>query len=504
MNIPTRLCYILLSCILFASCKHDVKNEVAPGNNDGAYPPDVAKIIISKCATSGCHNPLSYQLSGGLLMDTWDHMFNGGSNGAAVIPYDTVNSPLLYFINTDPSLGIASAPTMPYNGTPLSKDEYMTIRHWIASGAPDKNGNIPFATNPDTRQKYYLACSGIGQCKIVHVIDAERKVVMRTIRLGDPATSETAHNIRVSPDGMYAYVCSLSGQYIYKIDTRGDSIIAKLDMSNVTPTGYNLWSVINMSADGSKFMVSNWAGSGTVTVVNTAGNMSVANNFPNIFNWPHGIASSPNFDTFYVLSQYGNTLYKFTLDGSYLKKISIDGKALTTTAGSAPATPDPHDIFMVPDHSKYFITCQSTNEVRVLDAHADTVIKVFSVGTMPQELTLSTSKPYMFVSCQEDPSALAKSRGSVYVFDYNQLTFVQKIDGGFFQPHGICVDDKNGVFCIVSRNYDPTGGPAPHHSSTCGKNNGWYQVYDLNTLQPANNRRYEVTPDPYFIDARFK
>ena len=80
---------------------------------------------------------------------------------------------------------------------------------------------------------------------------------------------------------------------------------------------------------------------------------------------------------------------------------------------------------------------------------------------------------------------------------------MKRIDGTFYQPHAIGVDDKNGFVYFVSRNTNPNG-PAPHHTSDCGGRNGYYQVYDLNTLEPINKRRYEVTPDPYSIDARFK
>lgn len=486
--------FLILTVFLFA-CKHEVKTT-DPVPQDGNYPPEVANIIITKCATSGCHNALSYQNAGGLLLDTWEHMFNGGSNGAAVVAYSTDNSPLLYFINTDPSLGLVNQPTMPYNSTPLSTTEYNTIKNWIAAGAPDKNGNVPFASNPDTRQKFYLGCQGSGACKLVAVIDAEKKVVMRYIKIGEPGVTEIAHNIRVSADGKFAYVCFIGGRYVQKIDTRTDSIVASADLG-----ANKQWSVINLSPDGKKLMVSDWEGSGSLSMINTE-SMTLIQNFPGL-TWPHGIASCPTYDTFYTPSQYGNQIYKFNLDGSYFKTISVDGNPLTTSS-ILNVTPDPHDIFMLPDHSKYFLTCENTNEVRVMDSYADTVIKVFHIGKFPQELTISKTKPYVFVTCMEDTSAFPLSKGSVYIFDYQQLSFVKRIDASFYQPHGIAVDDQNGVFYVVSRNFDPTGGPAPHHSSECGKNNGWYQVFDLTTLQPYTGRRYEVTPDPYFIDARFK
>lgn len=484
-----------IAAIFFYACKHEAKTVVTPA--DGNYPPEVATIIMNKCATAGCHNPSSYQNAGGLLLDTWEHMFNGGSSGAAVVAYAPDLSPLMYFINTaqNGNSDLVNQPTMPYNTTPLSNTEYNVIKNWIANGAPDKNGNVPFASNPDTRQKMYLACQGAGQCRLVAVIDADKKVVMRYIKIGEPGISEVAHNIRVSPDGRYAYVGFIGGRYVEKIDTRTDSIVATADLG-VTAQ----WSVINVSADGKSLMISNWSGTGSLAVVHT--DAMTVDPLLNGFSWPHGIASNPTFDTFYVPSQYGNLLYKFTQDGIYFKQISIDGKALTVTTIKN-VTPDPHDILMLPDHSKYFLTCENTNEVRVMDAHTDTVIAVLPVGIFPQELAISKTKPYIFVSCQEDTSSYPLSRGSIYVFNYQTLTRVARIDGSFFQPHGVGIDDQNNTFYVASRNFDPNG-PAPHHSSECGNKNGWYQIFDLTTLQPLNNRRYEVTPDPYFIDPRFK
>ena len=79
---------------------------------------------------------------------------------------------------------------------------------------------------------------------------------------------------------------------------------------------------------------------------------------------------------------------------------------------------------------------------------------------------------------------------------------MKRIDATFSQPHGIAIDEKEGVVYIASRNNNPNG-PAPHHSSSCGGRNGYYQMFDLNTLQKLPGK-YEVTVDPYSFDARFK
>jgi len=458
---------------------------------DSNFPPEVATIFTSRCATSGCHNAQSAANAGGLRLDSWEHLFEGGNNGAVVIPYNVDNSSMLFFLNADSSLGTVAEPAMPLNQPRLSRDEYLTIRDWISRGAPDKQGQVPFSTEADTRQKIYLTQQG---CDLLAVIDAEKKVVMRYISIGKSNGVEAPHCVRVSPDGMYAYVSFIAGQYIQKIDTRTDAIVGE------TYLGVGSWNVLQVSPDGNSLMVSDWQGNGAMVLIQTA-TMQVVRRFApsNTFVFPHGIASNAAFDTFFVTGQYGNVVFRFSPSGGVIKRISIDGNPPVFTQG----TRDPHEIMMTPDYSMYFLTCEASNEVRVMDAHADTLIRTFSVGIKPQEIAISRKKPYVFVTCMEDNSPNPKAKGSVYVFNYKTLELVQRIDGKFYQPHGVTVDDRNDIFYVASRNAS-TDGPAPHHPSACGGRNGWYSVYDLNTLTPLNGRRYEVSIEPYSADTRFK
>ncbi len=223
------------------------------------------------------------------------------------------------------------------------------------------------------------------------------------------------------------------------------------------------------------------------------------------FTYPHGLASNATFDTFFAALQYGNVVNKYSFNGGfYHKYVSVDGRPAIVTTPSDSANPNPHFLLMSPDHSRYFVTCQSTNEVRVMDAHTDTVIAAIPVGTFPQELDISPSKNYLFVTCQEDAANPQVGRhGSVYVIDMSSYAVVKILYGDFYQPHGITVDEQDGLVFIPSRNANPNG-PAPHHTSVCGGRDGWYSVYDLNTLAPADNNRYEVTVDPYASNVRFK
>jgi DNA-binding beta-propeller fold protein YncE len=329
------------------------------------------------------------------------------------------------------------------------------------------------------------------------VVDGERKVVMRTIPVGAVANIESPHCIRVSPDGNYAYVCFLGGDYVQKIDTRTDQVVGSVKISN----GSCQWNVLLLSSDGTKLLVSDLA-RGWMRLINTATMSATAtvgdDNDPlTPFSKPHGMAANSAFDTIYMTAQYGNTVYKFTPNFKYIKAISIDSNASQFSAGMR----DPHEIMLTPDGSKYFLTCEASSEIRVMDAHTDKLLNVFSVPTKPQEIALAPTKDLMLITCMEGESPIPNTRGAIVAINYKTMN-MQTIYGSFWQPHGIAVDEANGTFYVVSTNI---GGPftGHNHTNSSGKA-GWYCIYDLNTLQPANSRQYELLSQPYSADSRKK
>jgi DNA-binding beta-propeller fold protein YncE len=416
-------------------------------------------------------------------------MFDGGNNGAVVVPYSVDYSSLLYFINHDSSLGPVAEPKMPLNSTPLTTEEYMTIRNWVANGAPDKDGNIPFASSPDTRQKIYAIHQG---CDMMAVIDAEKHVVMRYIPIGEYALPESPTYVHVSPnDGRYAYVSFWYNSKVRKIDTYTDQVVSSFDLGEL------FWNVLHMSKDGQKMLVTNGDNYNMLLIdpINWQfQTLTLNNEFLN----PHGIASNATFDTFYVTGMFGNIVYKFA--PGYNKKITIDNLPAAST--SSASSPDPYQVIMSPDYTRYFISCANTNEVRVMDARTDSLVKVVPVGQQPQVMAVSGTQPYLVVTCTGDTTSPGM-KGSVYVINYNTLELVRKIEGKFFQPHGISINDRNNTLYVFNRNQN-VNGPAPHHMGPCSGRNGYYNVYNLKTLEPVSGKRYEVLVDPFISDVRFK
>ena len=511
----TGLAVVSMVAVTIISCVH--KSYVPPA--DGNFPPAVGAIFISKCAISGCHNAASYQNANNLLLDSWEHLFNGGNSGAEVVPYSPAYSPLLYFTNTDSTLGPVATPSMPLStsskaSVPLTKAEYETLSSWIANGAPDKNGNVAFATDAATRQKIYITQQG---CDLLAVIDAKSRLIMRYIPIGlINGQTESPHDVEISSDGMYAYVPLYNGNYVQKIDTKTDQVAANANLTSATTFGTTGgWSIVILSPRDTSLMVTGYVTPGYIVNINTASmtmNQSLSidqgTGFPAApFAYPHGIESNPTFDTFFVALQYGNSILKYSRKNAsspYFKYISVNGLTATTTAPTDSFSPNPHQVQMTPDNSKYFVTCQGTGQVVVVDAHADTIITKIQVGAFPQEMDIYPAKNYLFVACMEDAQTTHEgSLGSVYVIDYTHMKVVDKIYGDFYQPHDVSVDAQDGLLYITSTNYSPSG-PPPHHVTSCGSRAGWYTVYDLNTLKPADNKRYELTYFPYASSARFK
>lgn len=491
----------LLACMVTAlSCTHKGRT-VTVKPDDGNYPADVAGILVGKCATAGCHNNASYQNAGGLLLDTWGHMLQGSVRGAQVVPYSTKYSTLLYYVNTDPALGSTFGAVPGHIDTPLTKDEYMVLVNWIAKGAPDKNGTIPFASDAETRQKMYLA---IGGCDLMAVIDAQSKLVMRYIPIGS-VSDLNPHSVRAARDGSFVYVTLYNGGILQKIDMRTDTVTAAASIRDFALGGTGLWSAMTMSPMDTALLVSGWTSNGCVLAISTATmqrNPRKSADFrtgaSSLFQNPHGVAANKTFDTFYATLQHDVIKYTFNSSGALIYH------KLITASGA------PHEIEMMPDQSKYFVTCPKSSvavnnkELRVYDAHTDTLLKAIPMGTEPLEIAFSPSRNLLFVTCAEDnANPTPGSRGSVYVVNCSTLAVEAILYGDFFQPHGIAIDEQNGLVFIASRNVDPTG-PAPHHTTSCAGRPGWYTVYDLNTLKPADTRRHYVPSDPYTIAPRFK
>lgn len=464
--------------------------------NQGNYPVSVGKIIINKCATSGCHNDKSYMDADDLNLQNWGSMFGGSTSGSAIVPYNSKFSSLCYYINTFPELGLQSEPTMPFNRDPLSFDEVKTIKDWIDAGAPDVNGKVMWSEN-SFRKKLYAVNQG---CDVVTVFDSDTQLPMRYIEVGNKAgISESPHQVRVSPDGLYWYVIFVNNNVMQKFSCVDDKLIGSIPLSPVAAgTSTNAandalnWNTFVISKDGKRAYCVSWQPSGKVCAVDLEKMKLI--HFLGGFNNPHGIVLNAADDKLYIGAQSGN--YITELDTAF--SVNNDLSLQNGVPPSGASLLDAHDLLLSPNNSDLLITCQKSNEVRVFNIPSQNVTAIISTGYYPQEIVYSKTLKQYYVSCTYDSTSFSNSMGVITRIDA-QTYAPTKIQCGF-QPHGLAVDENKNLLYVLSRNI-PSNGPAPHHTSQCSGRNGFVNFIDLysNMLSP---KKYELSVDPYFISAR--
>ena len=479
--------FAILIFIIFISCKKDVGKI-----NYGNYPADVGKIIANSCATSGCHNGVSYLSSGKLNLQSWVSMFAGSSSGSPVIPYNSKHSNLCYYINTYAELGLQNVPTMPLNKNPLTFDQVKLINEWINAGAPDVNGNVMWADNSQ-RKKLYAVNQG---CDVVTVFDAETQLPMRYINVGNKVTIESPHQVRVSPDGQYWYVNFINSNILQKFRCSDDSYVGDIPLTPLAAgTGIDdafYWNTFTISNDSKKAYCVSYQNSGKVSAVDLE-NRKLLYYIGGFVN-PHGIVLNADNTKMYITAQSGNYITEFDTAFSSYTKYSLTNDPPIDYANPLFI----HDIILSPNPNEIAVTCQLTNQVRIFNTLTHSVTATITTGLLPQEIVYSAKANSYFITCQDDSLLFPKSHGVVTKINASNFA-VQNVACGF-QPHGIAIDDAKNLIYVLSRNVTDDG-PVPHHTSACGGRNGFVSFIDLNSFTLLS-KKYELSADPYFIAPR--
>jgi DNA-binding beta-propeller fold protein YncE len=467
--------------IFFNSCTYD------KGHPDyNSYPEKIGKILINSCATAGCHNALSADASAGLDLSSWNSLFKGTRNNSSVIPYRPDHSFLLYSINTFQDLGPELCPTMPLNKNPLKRSEVETIKNWIAEGAPDCNGKIKWSENPDCR-KIYVANQG---CDYITVFDADSKLIMRSIDVGNENGTEAPHDMLISPDGQFLYVSFYANSIFQKYRTSDGIKVGEINLGTMS------WHALAISGNGKYAVCSHFDADGKVALIDLS-TMNLVYNYQGsgLFLYPHGCAFNYTGTIAYITCLEGNFLYKMDLTDPSdpdIRKVSLQTGEIPSASGAY----KPYEIDFSPDYSKYYVTCQGTNEVRVFKASNDSLLKVIPTTGIPQLVSFSKSRPYAFISCFED-AASTTTQSSINIINTLDDHLISTIDSGY-QPRGLAVDDANDCVWIANRNVSGLG-VAPHHTTACAGRNGYVTIINMKTLQLIPDWRTEVSVDPYSV-----
>ncbi|WP_459554471.1 WD40 domain-containing protein [Lacunimicrobium album] len=109
-------------------CVSAVNAQEAPVHKV-TYEKDILPIFRQHCGS--CHNPNDRK--GGLAVDSFALLMQGGASGDAVIPGDADSSFLFLVVNRD------SEPFMPPNGAKIPQEQIDLLKAWITAGAPLKS-----------------------------------------------------------------------------------------------------------------------------------------------------------------------------------------------------------------------------------------------------------------------------------------------------------------------------------------------------------------------------
>lgn len=479
--------FISFSLTFLFSCKKDVRYVDL---NASGYPKEIGEIVLTQCAVSGCHNSISKDAAAGLDLSTWKNLFEGTRNGVAVIPYFHKQSTMFLFCNTYNDLGVSILPTMPVNAPPLSRDNIIKLQKWIDDGAQRNDGFVMFSDNPG-RSKYYIPNQG---CDLITVFDQQTSLPMRYVQGGISAAVESPHQIRISPDKKHWYVVFTAGSALQKYSTETDKLVGNINI------GFANWNTLAITNDSRYAFVVDWSSVGKVVVVDLL-NLTKLIEYPSsLFIFPHGVSLSPDNKNVYITSQRSNFIYKIGIGAPYsITNPNFDDIRISLD-GNAPANNsilDPHEIAFTPDGSNYLVTCQKSNEVRIMNTANDALIGVVNTGVYPQEIVIDKQGRFAYVSCTEDTISFPGKRGSIAVIDIQNKSLVKNIYPGH-QPHGIGIDEKKNILVVANRN-STSDGPAPHHRSDCDGRNGYVTFIDLKTLEVINGKKIEISVDPYFV-----
>lgn len=470
--------------ILLATCRKD------KGSPDYAgYPDEVGKIIVNKCAVSGCHNSISKDACVGLDLSSWENLFKGGRNNSSVIPYRPDQSFLLFSVNTFDDIGPKLEPTMPVNNPHLSREEVETLRDWIAEGAPRKDGYVKWSEDP-SRKKIYVVNQG---CDFVTVFDAKSKLVMRAIDVGNLPSTEAPHDMYVSPDGKNLYILFFSGNLFQKLRTEDDTKVSQLNLGDIS------WHSMSISGNSKWALASHLAADGKVALIDLENfSVKIIYQGSQYLVFPHGSTMNYNGTLAYITSQQGNFIYKIDLTDP----MNPDLQEVVLNPGDIPVPSGiykPYAVAFSPDYSKYYVSCQGTNELRIYKATNDSLMQVIPTSGVPQVMAFSEKNPYVFIPCMAD-TANPNAQSSVNVINLNTNQLIKTIYTGN-QPRSCAVDDDNNCVWVANRNISGVGW-APHHTTACQGRNGYVTLIDQNTLQLMSEWSTEVSVDPYHVTIR--
>lgn len=447
------------------------------------YPARIGSIIQARCATSGCHGEPAGDENGFLNLSSWDNLYKGGKNNSVLIPFRSDLSKLFSYANHFHELGPSQHHQT--NSSQISKNEVLMVRDWITEGGLNRHGEMKFPDN-SSDPRMYIANQG---CDLIEVFDTKSRLLIRAFEIGNEPKTESPHDLMMSPDGQYLYISYYLSNVIHKFRTADNKKTGELTLPDIG------WHSMAISGDGKSAIATHLDGSGKMILLDME-DFSVKLTF--ILTNAHGCALNYDGTVAYVSNQQGNHLYKVNLqdiENPIVQEITLEPGEPPKTFGDH----KPYSISFFPDYSKYAVTCQGISEIRIYNASNDSMVKAIKTIGIPQLMSFSKTRPYLFVTCMSD-NISSSSESGVNVINYTNLNLLTSINTGE-QPRGLSVDDAGDCVWIANRNISAIGWQ-PHHTNACNGPKGYMTLIDMKSLTIVEDWKCETSVDPYSVIIR--
>lgn len=482
--------WIGFALLINLSCQHEPFSSRVSD-----YPVQVAQIVETSCAVSGCH--VGESAPENLDLSSWDKAFEGSDFGAVIIPGAPDWSHLFQHLNTYEELGAMAEPQMPPNGNFLSREEVITIREWISEGAKsaEEKGRWD-RKETQTGGKLFNLCAGSD---LIAVTDLETNLLMRFIEVGEiPDLEESPHYIALSPQKDFLYLTLLQGNRVEKYRTDTYEKVGSVEVGE-SPA------LIEVDPSGKYLIISHWNATSNSPKLSLldAQSLQVVHQLigsRELLSFGHGMAATSDFSLLYIVANEGNYYAKYEISAQgfiEVDKILIDPD--NSPFAQATTAYRPYHCLLSPDESTFFVSCSETNEVRVFDTATDTLRTQIPTGDFPRLMTYDEVDQRIFIACakEENVAEQGSMRGCVSVIDANSLSFVQNIYRLGHRPHGIGVSPGKRQLFVSSENNGRGSEDPPHHFvQGIGGTPGKYNIVDLNSLQILREEETEIAVFP--------
>ncbi len=465
---------ILLGLAVWMGCR---RAEGPVLQQQSQYPEPVARILVRRCA--GCHGAMQQAPTTpghghstapnapppiNLNLSSWDSLFYGPAHEVPlVIPFDAEWSHILWKVNRYPEWGPTSAPLcpppVPDSSNLLTKEELEVLRAWIAQGAPNADGRLPWAERMSScNRKAFVCASGSD---VVAVFDLDTYRLLRQIPVGiRPGQVESPHYIQISPDKRYFYVTLIAGAAVEKYRTDNYEKVGRVEVGS-NPAH------IEFSPDGKYAVITHFTDVAPVklTLID-AERMVVLDELRDptgqIIARPHGLWITPDFRYAYVTANAGNYCTKVEISPDRQRFVDFEQIPLVPSMLPQPDTRwGPYQILAEPTGQYYFVSCDASNEVRVFRQSDDSLVAVIPTPAAPKLMAYHDGLVYVACLKAKAPALQGDKMGAISVIDATTLRLITNIYGTGHLPRGIGVDPVRGRLLISFENL--AGTDPPHH-----------------------------------------